>query len=81
MKIVKCLIYSNVLKFKQVYMYVYQQAQHLQKVLIKKRDPVTHVLFIEHLAKQSVSKIYIRCLLGKVHLRIEELNKLKNKKK
>ncbi|ELT89629.1 hypothetical protein CAPTEDRAFT_226404 [Capitella teleta] len=29
----------------------YAQALHLQKVLVKKRDPVTHVCFIEHLAK------------------------------
>ena len=27
------------------------QVQHLQKVLVKKRDPVTHVCFIEELAK------------------------------
>ena len=31
------------------------QVQHLQKVLIKKRDPVTHVCFIDELAKAKVS--------------------------
>ena len=31
----------------------FQQVQHLQKVLVKKRDPVTHVCFIDELAKVS----------------------------
>ena len=30
------------------------QVQHLQKVLIKKRDPVTHVCFIDELAIAKV---------------------------
>lgn len=30
---------------------LFVQIQHLQKVLVKKRDPVTHVCFIEELAK------------------------------
>ncbi|XP_052781964.1 conserved oligomeric Golgi complex subunit 5-like isoform X2 [Mya arenaria] len=34
------------------------QVQHLQKVLIKKRDPVTHVCFIEEL-KQSEGSVHI----------------------
>ncbi|XP_054843806.1 conserved oligomeric Golgi complex subunit 5 [Eublepharis macularius] len=33
------------------------QVQHLQKVLSKKRDPVTHVCFIEELAKDGQSDI------------------------
>ena len=30
------------------------QAQHLQKVLVKKRDPVTHISFIDHLSQAKV---------------------------
>ncbi|XP_069085933.1 conserved oligomeric Golgi complex subunit 5 [Pleurodeles waltl] len=33
------------------------QVQHLQKVLIKKRDPVTHVCFIDEIAKEGQSDI------------------------
>ncbi|XP_069485244.1 conserved oligomeric Golgi complex subunit 5 [Ambystoma mexicanum] len=33
------------------------QVQHLQKVLIKKRDPVSHVCFIEEIAKDGQSDI------------------------
>jgi len=43
------------------------QAHHLQKVLAKKRDPVTHICFIEHLAKAKVgchtTNIYLVIML------------------
>ncbi|XP_048741093.2 conserved oligomeric Golgi complex subunit 5-like isoform X2 [Ostrea edulis] len=35
------------------------QVQHLQKVLVKKRDPVTHVCFIEELAKHREGRVNI----------------------
>ncbi|XP_071081856.1 conserved oligomeric Golgi complex subunit 5-like [Haliotis cracherodii] len=35
------------------------QIQHLQKVLVKKRDPVTHVCFIEELAKHRHGDVNI----------------------
>ncbi|XP_060069562.1 conserved oligomeric Golgi complex subunit 5-like isoform X3 [Ylistrum balloti] len=35
------------------------QVQHLQKVLVKKRDPVTHVCFIEELAKYHEGNLNI----------------------
>ncbi|XP_052679211.1 conserved oligomeric Golgi complex subunit 5-like isoform X3 [Crassostrea angulata] len=35
------------------------QVQHLQKVLVKKRDPVTHVCFIEELAKHQEGHVNI----------------------
>lgn len=35
------------------------QIQHLQKVLVKKRDPVTHICFIEELSKNSPEPINI----------------------
>lgn len=35
------------------------QIQHLQKVLVKKRDPVTHICFIEELSKNSSEPINI----------------------
>ncbi|XP_071153138.1 conserved oligomeric Golgi complex subunit 5-like isoform X1 [Mytilus edulis] len=35
------------------------QVQHLQKVLVKKRDPVTHVGFIEELAKHKDGNVNI----------------------
>ncbi|KAL3853402.1 hypothetical protein ACJMK2_016944 [Sinanodonta woodiana] len=35
------------------------QVQHLQKVLVKKRDPVTHVCFIEELGKQQDKPVNI----------------------
>ena len=34
------------------------QVQHLQKVLVKKRDPVTHVCFIDELAKAKVWRFF-----------------------
>ena len=34
--------------------FLWLQVQHLQKVLAKKRDPVTHVCFIDELAKVRI---------------------------
>ncbi|XP_012576384.1 PREDICTED: conserved oligomeric Golgi complex subunit 5 isoform X2 [Condylura cristata] len=33
------------------------QVQHLQKILVKKRDPVSHICFIEEIAKDGQSEI------------------------
>ena len=47
----------------RVTLYLFQ-VHHLQKVLMKKRDPVTHVCFIDELAKAKVLKeLFVCCRL------------------
>ena len=58
-------------------MYVSFQVQHLQKVLIKKRDPVTHVCFIEELAKVRQIKLTMYYLNSLPNDKILDLPELK----
>ncbi|XP_021370975.1 conserved oligomeric Golgi complex subunit 5-like [Mizuhopecten yessoensis] len=55
----RALLWTNMEKLMDSIYASCAQVQHLQKVLVKKRDPVTHVCFIEELAKHCDGKVNI----------------------
>lgn len=67
-RICLCLVYMNHLEIyneKKVTVISVLQVHHLQKVLAKKRDPVTHVCFMEEL-----DKVDLMSFLTQIHVHL-----------